>query len=56
MGTLNRELGTKVKPVLSGHLRIDKTKVLQTNEPRHEIFNNVVCASSKGSDQPAHIL
>ena len=25
-----------------------------TNEPRHEIPNNVVCATSKGSDQPAH--
>ena len=27
-------------------------------EPRHEIFNNVVCATSKDSDQPAytHIL
>ena len=24
-------------------------------EPRHEISNNVVCATSKGSDQPAHI-
>ena len=24
------------------------------NEPRHEISNNVVCATSKGSDQPAH--
>ena len=24
------------------------------NEPVHEIFNNVVCATSKGSDQPAH--
>ena len=23
-------------------------------EPRHEIFINVVCATSKGSDQPAH--
>ena len=23
-------------------------------EPRHEIFNNVVCATSKASDQPAH--
>ena len=22
--------------------------------PRHEISNNVVCATSKGSDQPAH--
>ena len=25
------------------------------NEPRHEISNNVVCATSKGSDQPARI-
>ena len=24
------------------------------NEPVHEIFNNVVCATSKASDQPAH--
>ena len=24
------------------------------NEPRHEITNNVVCATSKASDQPAH--
>ena len=24
------------------------------NEPVHEISNNVVCATSKGSDQPAH--
>ena len=23
-------------------------------EQRHEISNNVVCATSKGSDQPAH--
>ena len=23
-------------------------------EPRHEISNNVVCATSKSSDQPAH--
>ena len=25
-----------------------------TNEPQHEISNNVVCATSKASDQPAH--
>ena len=25
-----------------------------TNEPRHEISNNVVCATSKASDQSAH--
>ena len=24
------------------------------HEPRHEISNNVVCATSKSSDQPAH--
>ena len=24
------------------------------NEPRHDISNNVVCATSKASDQPAH--
>ena len=23
-------------------------------EPRHGIFNNVVCATGKASDQPAH--
>ena len=23
-------------------------------EPRHEISNNVVCGTSKSSDQPAH--
>ena len=27
---------------------------LNNIEPRHEISNNVVCATSKGSDQPAH--
>ena len=25
-----------------------------TNEPRHKISNNVLCATSKASDQPAH--
>ena len=32
------------------HLKCVKLKF----EPRHEISNNVVCATSKGSDQPAH--
>ena len=27
---------------------------LKKYEPQHEISNNVVCATSKGSDQPAH--
>ena len=28
--------------------------ILSPYEPRHEISNNVVCATSKTSDQPAH--
>ena len=28
--------------------------VVVTNEPGHEISNNVVCATSRASDQPAH--
>ena len=28
--------------------------VALSNEPVHEISNNVVCATSKASDQPAH--
>ena len=28
---------------------------LKINEPVHEISNNVVCATSKASDQPAHM-
>ena len=30
-------------------------KQISSFEPRHEISNNVVCATSKGSDQPAHM-
>ena len=30
-------------------------KVEFLNEPVHEIFNNVVCVTSKGSDQPAQM-
>ena len=29
---------------------------IQLYEPVHEISNNAVCATSKGSDQPAHTL
>ena len=32
-------------------LKLEKNS---TYEPRHEISNNVVCATSKASDQPAH--
>ena len=24
-------------------------------EPQHKIFNNVICGTNKGSDQPAHM-
>ena len=30
-------------------------RILTTYEARHEISNNVVCATSKASDQPAHM-
>ena len=29
-------------------------EILKTIEPVHEITNNLVCATSKASDQPAH--
>ena len=31
-----------------------KPRMSMPTEPRHEISNNVVYATSKGSDQPAH--
>ena len=31
-------------------------RLIFTNELRHEISNNVVCATSKASDQPAYTL
>ena len=38
-----------------GALGDDKSLILTAKfEPRHEISNNVVCATSKSSDQPAH--
>ena len=36
------------------HIR-DAFIVLLVYEPQHEIANNVVCATSKGSEQPAHM-
>ena len=29
-------------------------KCLKTYEPRHDTLNNMVCATSNASDQPAH--
>ena len=40
---------------LIGHLSQWYHSWAGQNEPRHEISNNVVCVTSKGSDQPAHM-
>ena len=49
--------------VLEIFRNVDKNKIVhdvdfrskrKKIETRHEISNNVVCATSKGSDQPAH--
>ena len=37
-----------------GGIPSESFKTVNTNEPRHEISNNLVCATSKASDQPAH--
>ena len=34
--------------------RFQRRKYLVTYKPRHELSNNVLCATSKASDQPAH--
>ena len=45
-------------PLLARSLIVCAIKDLQShkahNEPQHDISNNLVCATSKGSDQPAH--
>ena len=38
----------------SQHMETGDHVCMQKYEPPHEISNNVVCATSKGSDQPAH--
>ena len=46
-----------LKPQISSTICATTESILLLNyiiEPRHEISNNVVCATSKGSDQPAH--
>ena len=42
--------------IVTGFIRytVILNKKTTLSEPRHEISNNVVCATSKGSDQPAH--
>ena len=39
---------------IHGHIYDWEMGRVSTNEPRHEISNNAVCATSKASDQPAH--
>ena len=46
-------LESKVKDVLNQTVWLE-VLTTPTFEQRHEISNNVVCATSKGSDQPAH--
>ena len=41
-------------PVSENYHYIRRAHILNIYEPQHEISNNVVCATSKGSDQPAH--
>ena len=38
----------------TGALMKNPLCIFHSFEPVHEISNNVVCATSKGSDQPAH--
>ena len=37
------------------HQAMIKSIFREGNEPQHEISNNLVCATSKASDQPAHM-
>ena len=46
---------TNVNKQLSYSLSFVHCRLNVTFEPRHEISNNVVCVTSKGSDQPAHM-
>ena len=39
---------------LTPNLSMHHLEHINQYEPVHEISNNVVCATSKGSDQPAH--
>ena len=43
-------------PKVSLGERLCSKNTMKLCEPRHEISNNVVCVTSKDSDQPAHML
>ena len=46
---MDKKIFTILRPKIVINLTFDII-----NEPVHEISNNVVCATSKASDQPAH--
>ena len=48
------ELSDEKKNLVSVYMYLHVDHVDLINEPPHEISNNVVCATSKSSDQPAH--
>ena len=43
-----------LREVIHDHSSKGLCAYMSVIEPRHEISNNVVCATSKASDQPAH--
>ena len=43
----------RLEPLLTN---LPVSLVMYMTRPRHEIFHNVVCVTSKASDQPAHTL
>ena len=51
LSSLGKPLDAKRDP---GDVFFYPTLTLMIYGPRHEISNNVVCATSKASDQPAH--
>ena len=56
VGSPSKDRFSRVKPLMSSCLRvneIDKQVVVHNLfELRHQISNNVVCVTNKGSDQP----
>ena len=56
---MKTKLGQSGDRILSNHITIRiqcRFKFNELiNEPQQEIFNNVVCATSKASDQPVHM-
>ena len=64
-GLENNNIFTLKSVLISTYACKDLIKLNQNNiiiiiknskfEPVHEIFNNMVCATSKASDQPAHM-